>query len=376
MVGNAAYWISEFHLDGLRLDAVHAFNDSSPVHIIAELTHAARRAAGDRSIIRVAECETQLIKTVIPVEQGGWGLDAVWSDDFHHACKVAATGRPEAYYSDYRGTPQELISVVKRAFLYQGQWYQWQNKPRGTLAGQQPGHAFVFYMQNHDQIANQLWGDRIHQRTNSGVCRALTTLLLLAPQTPMLFMGQEFAASSPFLYFTDHGPDLAKLVYEGRRRFLSEFPSYRSPGAQEVIPDPNDPASFARSKLDHSERDRHSAWYALHKDLLELRRTDPVLAAQARDRLDGAVIGPHAFLIRYFGIDDDDRLLVINLGMDHPYRPSPEPLLAPVQGGSWRLQWSSDDPRYGGPGIINPLTDHGWNIPGTSAALFCAKRNG
>lgn len=369
-IQNAAYWVHEFHLDGLRLDAVHAIHDASPVHVLAEVSQEARRAAGERSIILIAECESQLIETVEPMERGGWGLDAVWSDDFHHVCRVAATGRSEAYYTDYRGTAQELVSAVKRAFLFQGQLYQWQNKPRGTVVKDQPGAAFVFYIQNHDQVANQLWSDRLDAKTNPAVLRVLTALLLLAPETPMLFMGQEFAASSPFLFFTDHDPRLAKLVHEGRRKFLGEFPSYASDAAQALVPDPNDPATFERSKLDLSERQRHAPWYALHQDLLCIRRDDSVINKQDRHAVDGAVIGPHAFVLRYFGGDDDDRLLVINFGADLRYRPAPEPLMAPSPRGSWTLAWSSDDPRYGGPGIIAPLTDEGWTIPGMSASLY------
>jgi maltooligosyltrehalose trehalohydrolase len=369
-IQNAAYWIHEFHLDGLRLDAVHAIHDASPVHVVAEVSQAARRAAGERSIILIAECESQLIETIEPIDRGGWGLDAVWSDDFHHVCRVAATGRSEAYYTDYKGTPQELVSAVKRAFLYQGQRYQWQKKARGTVVKGQPGCAFVFYIQNHDQVANQLWSDRLDAKTNPAVLRVLTALLLLAPETPMLFMGQEFAASSPFYFFTDHNADLAKLVHQGRKQFLAEFPSYGSDSAQALIPDPNDPATFNRAKLDLSERQRHAPWYALHQDLLRIRRDDPVIATQARDRVDGAVIGNQAFLLRYFGAEENDRLLVINFGADLRYIPAPEPLIAPSPHGPWTLIWSSDSPRYGGPGVIPPLTDEGWQIPGMSASLY------
>lgn len=375
-IQNAAYWISEFHVDGLRLDAVQAIHDASPVHVLAELSQEARQTADGRSIILIAECESQLVDTIEPVERGGWGLDAVWSDDFHHVCRVAATGRSEAYYTDYKGTAQELVSAVKRAFLYQGQRYQWQKKPRGTVVKDQPGCAFVFYIQNHDQVANQLWSDRLDAKTNPAVLRVLTALLLLAPETPMLFMGQEFAASSPFLFFTDHGPDLAKSVHHGRRQFLAEFPSYGSDSAQALIPDPNDPAVFERSKLILTERQRHAAWYALHKDLLHIRRDDLVIAAQARDRVDGAVIGSQAFILRYFGAGDDDRLLVINFGADLRYRPAPEPLIAPSPRGPWTLMWSSDNPRYGGPGIMTPLTDEGWNIPGMSATFYATGQQG
>ena len=374
VVQNACYWITEFRLDGLRLDAVHAIYDDSPLHVLAEVSQQTRAAAGDRSIVLIAECESQLIKTVRPIEEGGWGLDGVWSDDFHHVCRVAMTGRSEAYYTDYRGTAQELLSVIKRGFVFQGQPYHWQKKPRGTVVKDEPAHAFVFYLQNHDQVANHLHGDRIHALVASARYRALVALMLLAPETPLLFMGQEFAASSPFLFFADHHSDLAAKVYEGRRKFLSEFPEYATPEAQNAVPDPADESSFAQSRLDLSERRRHAATYRLHKDLLKLRREDRVLGRQDRTILDGAVLGPQALVLRYCSPTDDDRLLVVNLGADLNFVPAPEPLLAPVAEGAWTLQWSSDHPDYGGPGIVNPLTEAGWRILASTATLFRATK--
>jgi len=374
VVQNACYWISEYRLDGLRLDAVHAIYDDSPMHVLAELSQQTRAAAGNRTIVLIAECESQLIKTIQPVEQGGWGLDGVWSDDFHHICRVAVTGRSEAYYSDYRGTAQELLSVIKRGFVYQGQPYDWQKKPRGTVVKDEPAHSFVFYLQNHDQVANHLHGDRIHAMASPARYRALAALLLLAPETPLLFMGQEFAASSPFLFFADHHADLAPLVYEGRKKFLSEFQPYATREAQEVVPDPSDVRTFERSRLDFSERQRHADAYRLHRDLLRLRRDDPVLGRQDRSSLDGAVLGHQALVLRYLTPTDEDRLLTVNLGPDLALIPAPEPLLAPVTGGTWTLRWSSDHPDYGGPGIVNPLTDAGWRLPAAGAALFIAAK--
>lgn len=376
VVQNACYWISEFRLDGLRLDAVHAIYDDSPRHVLADLSERARAAAGGRSIVLIAECESQLIQTIRPIDRGGWGLDGVWSDDFHHICRVAMTGRSEAYCSDYRGTAQELLSVIKRGFVFQGQRYDWQAKPRGTVVRDEPASGFVFYLQNHDQVANHLHGDRIHAFAGPARYRALAALLLLAPETPLLFMGQEFGASSPFLYFADHADrHLAENVYKGRKQFLSEFPPYATPDAQRVIPDPCDPKTFARSKLDLSERTRHAEIYRLHQDLLRLRREDPVLARQDRGAIDGAVLGPaQALVLRYFTDTDDDRLLVVNLGPDLTFVPAPEPLLAPPGGGSWTLRWSSDHPRYGGPGVVNPLSEKGWRLPGGSTALFVGER--
>jgi maltooligosyltrehalose trehalohydrolase len=373
-IQNACYWITEFKLDGLRLDAVHAIYDDSPVHVLAELSRQARVAAGARSIVLIAECESQLITTIQSIEDGGWGLDGVWSDDFHHISRVALTGRGQAYYSDYRGTAQELLSVIKRGFVYQGQRYQWQKKPRGTVVKNEPASGFVFYLQNHDQVANHLHGDRIHGLASHARYRAIAALLLLAPETPMLFMGQEFGASNPFLFFADHHSDLAAKVYEGRKKFLAEFPEYATPEAQAAVPDPADEATFQRSCLDLSERRRNAPIYRLHKDLLRLRRDDAILTRQDRRSLDGATLSPQALVLRYMGPADDDRLLVVNLGPDLNFMPAPEPLLAPVRDGSWTLQWSSEHPLYGGPGIVNPLSEQGWRIPSATATVFRSVR--
>ena len=372
VVQNACYWVEEYRLDGLRLDAVHAIVDESPLHILAELSRQARAAAGNRSIMLIAECESQLIQAIRPIDQGGWGLDGIWSDDFHHICRAALTGRSEAYCSDYRGTAQELLSAVKQGFVYQGQRYEWQRKPRGTVVRDEPAHGFVFFLQNHDQVANHLHGERMHALTSPARYRALAALMLLAPETPLLFMGQEFGSTSPFLFFADHNPQLAAAVYEGRKKFLSEFPSYATPEAQEAVPDPSDPATFERSRLDFSERQRHAPLYRLHRDLLHLRREDLVIARQDRGAIGGAVLGPQALVLRYCTKTDDDRLLVVNLGPDLNFIPAPEPLLAPVPHGAWILQWSSDHPNYGGPGIVNPLTETGWRIPGATATFFVA----
>lgn len=370
-IRNAAYWIGEFHLDGLRLDATQDIHDSSARHVLAEISQAARSAAEARSIVLIAENEPQDIRCLTPVEKGGFGLDAMWVDDFHHTARVALTGRREAYYTDYRGEPQEFISAIKRGLLYQGQRYTWQKKPRGTAVTEQPARSFVFYLQNHDQVANSLvTSERIIALAGLGRYRALAALLLLGPETPLLFMGQEFGASTPFPFFADHA-GLADLIYQGRKKFLAQFPSYRSSEAQEKVPHPCLASTFERAKLKLSERETHRELYHFHRDLLQLRREDPVLAAQARDRIDGAVLGPEAFVLRFLGLDGD-RLLVINLGPEFDYRPAPEPLLAPPTGRYWQDVWSSDAARYGGPGCVNPCHEDGWTLPGQSAVLLSA----
>lgn len=370
-VANAGYWIDEYHLDGLRLDATQDVKDASREHVLAAIVRRAREAAGGRSIYTVAENEPQDTWLVRPPEEGGYGIDALWNDDFHHSTLVALTGRSEAYYTDYRGTPQEILSLVKHGFLYQGQRYSWQKQRRGTSALGLPAHAFVDFLQNHDQVANSARGERCHRLASPGQFRALTALLLLGPGTPMLFQGQEFCASTPFLYFADHNPELAAAVRKGRLEFLSQFPSLALPETQAGVPDPESPESFERCKLDFAERDRHTAAYSLHKDLLRLRREDPVFRSQGKGWLDGAVLAREAFVLRFFGENAGDRLLIVNLGADRHLEPVPEPLLAPLTGLRWEVLWSSEDPRYGGSGAPPPEDKEGcWRIAGQSATVL------
>jgi maltooligosyltrehalose trehalohydrolase len=374
-IANAGYWIEEFHLDGLRFDATQDIHDDSPEHVLAAMARHARAKAGRRAIFLVAENEPQDATLLRPASAGGYGFDALWNDDFHHSAMVALTGRAEAYYSDYTGAPQELISAVKRGYLYQGQRYAWQEKPRGTPAWDIPPAAFITYLQNHDQVANSLAGLRGDRLTSPGQYRAMTALLLLAPATPMLFQGQEFAASSPFLYFADLPSELAKIARAGRAAFLAQFPSLAGTEAQASLPDPSDRLTFERSKLDLTERTRHAAAHALHANLLRLRRVDPTLGAHASG-IDGAVIGPDAFALRFFGSGDDagDRLLFVNLGRDLRFPSIAEPLLAPPRGARWRLLWSSEAIQYGGSGMPDLDPDETWRLPGHAAVVLGASR--
>lgn len=368
-VENAGYWIDEFHLDGLRLDATQDIHDASDEHVIAEIARAARAAARGRGVYLTAENEPQDCRLARPPESGGLGLDALWNDDFHHTAFVALTGKREAYYTDYKGSAQELISCAKYGYLYQGQWYIWQQKRRGTPSFDMPASAFVSYLENHDQVANSGFGLRLHQLASPARHRALTALTLLGPATPLLFQGQEFSASAPFLYFADHHQDLRESICRGRREFLGQFPGLSDVDTAAALPSPVDEATFLRCKLDPSERDAHAAAYALHRDLLELRRSDPTIACPRK--VDGAIIGPEAFVLRYFGDDSDsDRLLLINLGNDLDLIPAPEPLLAPPLDARWMPIWSSESIRYGSAGAAPLRAYPQWRIPAEAAILL------
>jgi maltooligosyltrehalose trehalohydrolase len=368
---NARYWIEEFHFDGLRLDATQQIFDRSTPNIVTEIAAAVRDAARDRRTIIVAENEPQRSSLVRPVEEGGSALDALWNDDFHHSARVAVTGRDEAYFSGYRGAAQEFVSAAKYGFLYQGQSYPWQENRRGVATLDVTPPRFVVFTDNHDQIANTSAGRRLHQETSPGRYRALTALLLLLPNTPMLFQGQEFATSRPFLFFADHTGNLSKLVRVGRVREMSQFPSIATGEGSARLSDPADPETFAACKLDWSERDRNVEVVDLHRDLLRLRREDPVLREQRIRGLDGAVLSDSAFVLRYFGETMGDRLLVVNFGARLHLSPIPEPLLAPPHGSAWLATFSTESPKYGGWGTPPLETiDDGWWIPPECAVLL------
>jgi maltooligosyltrehalose trehalohydrolase len=368
---NGAYWIDEFHLDGLRLDATQSIHDPSGEHILAAMTREARAAAGDRAIILIAENEPQNVRLVRPLGAGGYGLDALWNDDFHHSAVVALTGRREAYYTDYQGTPQEFVAAAKYGYLFQGQRYAWQKDSRGTPTCGLPPSTFVNFLENHDQVANSGDGSRLRLRSSAGAYRALTALTMLMPGTPMLFQGQEFGATTPFLYFADHRPELAAAVQNGRAAFIAQFASVATADMQRQLAAPHAPATFERCKLDWSERDRHACVLRLYRDLIALRRRDVAFAPRDRASIDGAVIGAEAFVVRFFTEEaGGQRLLLVNLGVDLARPSIAEPLVAPPAGYAWRTCWSSEAPDYGGGGTPEVCGADGWHVSGHSAVVL------
>lgn len=377
-LANAGYWIDEFHMDGLRIDATQNIYDKSPPsgHIFAQIVEQVKKAACGRDTAIIGENEPQDSSLVRPLNEGGYGMNALWNDDFHHSAVVALTGHNEAYYTDYLGKPQEFISAIKWGYLYQGQRYKWQKKRRGQPSLDIGPEAFVIFIQNHDQLANSGRGLRIHHMTSPGRYRAMTALMLLAPATPMLFQGQEFASSSPFYYFADHKAEISKLTHTGRKKFLKQFTSLATREMQELVQNPGDPGLFEQSKLDLSERQSHKGIYDMHKDLIRLRSEDPTFSAQRKGALDGAVLAEEAFLLRFFSDQGEDRLMLVNLGRDLHLDPAPEPLLAPPMGRLWKVIFATTDPIYGGCGTPEPETRDNWHIPGHAAVVLAPKEDG
>ena len=371
-LANARYWVEEFHIDGLRLDATQNIYDDSPDHILAALGRAryVRPRAGGRPLSwpRTSRSRPGLVRSAA---RGGYGLDALWNDDLHHTAVVALTGKREGYYTDYTGSPQEFISAVKYGYSIPGATLQvaaataWHPCARSAAHGlrdlprePRPGGEFRCVV------------ERVHRLTSPGRFRALTAFLLLAPGTPMLFQGQEFNSSAPFLYFADHGGDVGRKVREGRAEFLAQFPSIATPEMMALLPDPTDAHTFERCKLDAGERQTHHGVYTLHRDLLWLRRRDVAFSAQTVRGVDGAVLSREAFVLRFFGPDGADRLVAVNLGPDLLLNPAPEPLLAPVSGTVWTMLWSSEDLSYGGAGTPPIETKDNWRIPAHAAIVL------
>src|SRR5262249_38130645 len=267
----------------------------------AAIARRVRSACGNRVTFIAAEDDSRRARLVRPAQAGGYGLDAVWNDDFHHSARVALTGRREGYYRDYRGAARDFVALARHGFLFQGQ-----RAGHGPPALDLPGRHFVVYLQNHDQIAHSATGERGHRLAAPGIWRALTAYLLLSPSIPLLFQGQEFAASAPFLYFADHPGELGRRVAAGRRKYLAQFASLAARAMQARLDDPGDPEPFRRCILDHGERKRHRDAVALHRDLLALRRDDAVFGG--RYRIDAATLGDDAWVLRYFGETAGDRL--------------------------------------------------------------------
>jgi maltooligosyltrehalose trehalohydrolase len=283
LIENALYWLHEFHVDGLRLDATHALRDDGPRHFLSELADSVHDAAGDRAVNVIAEDERNLAALVREPARGGWGLDAVWSDDFHHEVHAILTGEHEGYYGDFAGRVDELATIVNRGWLYTGQYSAHAGAPRGTEPGDLWRPRLVVCLQNHDQVGNRAHGERLSQLVDRAAYRAASALLYLVPDTVLLFMGQEWGASTPFLYFTDHEAELGRQVSEGRRAELARFSAFSAADARQAIPDPQERDTFEASRLrwDEIGRESHAATLRLYRALAAMRRTEPALAPEA-----------------------------------------------------------------------------------------------
>lgn len=279
LVANAAHWIAEYHLDGLRLDATHAIVDDSARHVLAEIGDVARAAGPGREVTVVAEDLRNLARLVEPESAGGHGLDALWVDDFHYELRRLLTGDRDGDLARYRGDVRDLAAIVRSGWHAAGPAAPGGAPRRGSDPAGLAPRRFVFYLQNHDQVGNRALGQRLHHEVAPEVFRAAVALLLCAPQVPLLFMGQEWAAGTPFRFFTDHAPELGRRVREGRLREFRRYASFADVERRGLFPDPQDAATFEGSRLRWEEREAepHASMLRWHRALLELRRASPAL---------------------------------------------------------------------------------------------------
>jgi maltooligosyltrehalose trehalohydrolase len=341
---NALHWVHEYHADGLRIDAAHALFDDSPTHFLAELPVRIRETIpANRHVLLIAEDERNEAAIVRPSGAGGLGLDGVWADDFHHVVRRLTAGDAEGYFQSYRGDAGDLARTLAQGWLFTGQVAAHTGKPRGTDASDIPLERFVICLQNHDQVGNRPFGDRLTATVDAATYRAASALLLLAPETPLIFMGQEWGASTPFQFFTDHHAELGQAVTAGRREEFAAFRAFSDPAVRETIPDPQADETFERSRLRWEERDlaEHSRILALYRALLSLRLFEPSFHERARRRL--RIEAPAADTIAIQRLDDRGSLVVVRLRgrgtVSIPLRPNGRS--GPVA--RWRLALTTED---------------------------------
>jgi maltooligosyltrehalose trehalohydrolase len=300
LIENALHWVHEYHIDGLRLDATHALFDDGPRHFLAELASRVRVSVAGRRVLVIAEDHRNLAQMLRPEAEGGWGLDAVWADDFHHQVRRHLTGDCEGYYRDYSGSAADVSRTVRKGWFFCGQHSVHLNGPRGTDPNGLTPRQFVVCLQNHDQVGNRAFGERLHHQIDLAAYRAVTVLLLCAPETPLLFMGQEWATASRFLFFTDHGPELGSRVTEGRRREFRSFSAFANPKVRERIPDPQAADTFRASRLRWSEpkQEPHASILRLYRALIELRRREPALRRADWNGFDATAVADSVVTLR------------------------------------------------------------------------------
>jgi maltooligosyltrehalose trehalohydrolase len=369
VLANVVEWVRDYHIDGLRLDATHAIVDTSEPHILEEIARSAREAA-DRSVVIIAEDERNERRLVLPLPDG-LGLDAVWADDFHHAVRRLLAGDRDGYYAAYEGVADELARTLELGWLYQGEVYSPTREARGTPAADIPPRCFVHCIQNHDQVGNRAMGERLHHQIGGDAYRAVSALLLLSPYTPLLWMGQDWAATTPFLYFTDHAEELGRLVTRGRRDEFRHFAAFSDPALRAQIPDPQAESTFHKSRLDWSERGRepHAGVHRLYRALLHLRRRHPALRVRSRDAWDVATLSDGALALRRRGAGED-LLLVANLRGSLDVQLEENGVTSPPRS-PWEAVLSTNEERFGGGGdVVGPGDDARLGMAGPGAVLL------
>jgi len=341
-VSNAVYWIREFHIDGLRVDATHAIRDGMPRHILEEIADAVHACGG----YVIAEDNRNLAK-ISACKPSGHGYDAEYADDFCHTVQVALGDN--RFGDEFVGSAAEIADELQNGWYYRGQSSGRTGESRGCECAHLPPERFLFSVSNHDQVGNRALGERLHQLATAEAYRAASALLLLAPYTPLIFMGQEWGASSPFLYFTDHNRELGRLIEEGRRHEFALDPEFAGPEAARRIPNPQNLECFEKSKLnwDELQDGQHATLFALYWEFLRLRASVPVFRPETRENWQVKNLGVVA--LRYCG-DECDWLVLVDLAGGHRISLREEEFCRTANGNNWIPVLSSNEKKFGGDG--------------------------
>jgi maltooligosyltrehalose trehalohydrolase len=346
LIENALTWITDFHIDALRLDAIHAIVDPSARPFLEELgvaTHA-QAARLNRQVYVIPESDRNDSRIITSLERGGYGLDAQWNDDFHHALHTLVTGETAGYYQDF-GKLADLVKAYQEGYVYSGQYSSYRQRRHGNSSAHLAAQQFVVFAQNHDQVGNRMLGDRLSQLVPFEALKVVAGAVLLSPFIPLLFMGEEYGETAPFLYFVSHSDaDLIEATRKGRQR---EFAAFRWQGE---VPDPQAETTFLRSKLHHELRRQaqHSALAEFYRELIRLRRNLPALASLSKENLEIHGWEEEKVLLIRRGCESDQVLEVFNFAATRSTIPLPFPM------GRWRKVLDSKEARWKGDGTSVP----------------------
>ncbi len=344
---NPGYWMREFHIDGFRLDATHAIVDESPRHILQEITAKIHALGG----FAIAEDSRNESRVLLSESEGGLGFDGVWADDYHHVLRVTHTGENESYLGDFRGGLEEVIDTLGHGWHYRGKFSPGKKGRRGTESRHLALEKFIHCISNHDQIGNRAFGDRFSDVVHRDAYLAASALLCLGPYTPLLFMGQEWAASTPFLFFTDHPRELGEAVKLGRRDEFRDFKAFRDPEVLQRIPDPQAEQTFRNSKLawDEAESDNKRFVKTLYTACLALRHSEPAFRPASRNAVQAEALPCGLGALRLADAAGD-WLMLFDLIGEHSGSLQQHTICAPITGRQWKTQLSTNESRFGGSG--------------------------
>jgi maltooligosyltrehalose trehalohydrolase len=369
---NALYWISEFHIDALRLDAIHAIVDLSARRFLEELTERVAELSLrlGRKVHIIAENDRNDARALAPPDVGGFGLDSQWNDDFHHSLHALVTGERHGYYQDF-GSIHDLAKACREGFVYSGQYSAFRRRPQGSSSVETPCYQFVVFSQNHDQVGNRAQGTRLSQLVCFETLKLVAGVVLLSPFIPLLFMGEEYAERSPFQYFVSHADsDLIERVRQGRRKEFEDF------AWQGDVPDPAAPQTFANSKLHWEERERaeHRVLLSFYTELLRLRKTMPALSNPSKANTKVSVLEPATLVIERWR--DDARVAIF-----YNFSEATSPVNHSLAAGTWEKQLDSSDEKWNGSGTPAPASLRAahhvtFDLQGRSFALFQLSHGG